>query len=189
MTFSGLQGEVLQGEVTLCTSKLTAQSREKSASLRRLFLPISPLGWALAPYIEDLTRVVIFIWNEPSTSFMTSGVTGRNFPQSVFFSPMKNRAGPFFPQGKNWLVSSLARLTMFTESYCTTPGVGVALAFGLASACINVKVFRTSLFSNPTMDLVHVWYDDGSWSRILHSTIPTPIHDLKVKVTDLEFLC
>ena len=23
-----------------------------------------------------------------------------------------------------------------------------------------VKVFRTSLFPNPMMDLVHVWYDD-----------------------------
>ena len=88
------------------------------------------------------------------------------------------------------------------------------------------------------MDLVHVWYDDGYWSKILHSTIPTPymtlrsrsrifmlkflgphyfqtlwwiwfmfgmmidtglkfyavpstlpMHDLKVKVTDLELLC
>ena len=36
------------------------------------------------------------------------------------------------------------------------------------------------------MDLVHIWYDDRYWSKILHSTIPTPIHDLKVKVTDLE---
>ena len=39
------------------------------------------------------------------------------------------------------------------------------------------------------MDLVHVWYDDRYWSRILYSTIPTPIHDLKVKVTDLELSC
>ena len=44
-----------------------------------------------------------------------------------------------------------------------------------------VKVFRTSLFPNPMMDLVHVWYDDRYWSKI-----HTPIHDLKVKVTDLE---
>ena len=35
------------------------------------------------------------------------------------------------------------------------------------------------------MDLVHVWYDDRYWSKILHSTIPTPKHDLKVKVTYL----
>ena len=55
----------------------------------------------------------------------------------------------------------------------------------------NVKVFRTSLFPNPLMDLVYIWYGDRYWSKILFSTIPTPMHDLKVKVTDLEllFLC
>ena len=36
------------------------------------------------------------------------------------------------------------------------------------------------------MDLVHVWCDDRYWSKILHSAIPTPIHDFKVKVTDSE---
>ena len=46
-----------------------------------------------------------------------------------------------------------------------------------------VKVFRTSLFPNPLMDLVYIWYD-GYWSKILFSTIPTPMHDLRVKVTD-----
>ena len=39
------------------------------------------------------------------------------------------------------------------------------------------------------MDLVHVCYDDRYWSKILLSTISTPVHDLKVKVTDLELLC
>ena len=39
------------------------------------------------------------------------------------------------------------------------------------------------------MDLVYVWYDDSYWSKILFSTIPTAMHDLKVKVTDLELLC
>ena len=39
------------------------------------------------------------------------------------------------------------------------------------------------------MDLVFVWYEVKYWSKILHSTIPTPVHDLKVKVTDLELLC
>ena len=34
------------------------------------------------------------------------------------------------------------------------------------------------------MNLIHVWHDD--WSKILLGTIPTPVHDLKVKVTDLE---
>ena len=37
------------------------------------------------------------------------------------------------------------------------------------------------------MDLVHVWYDDRYWSKILHSTIP--INDFKVKATDLELFC
>ena len=39
------------------------------------------------------------------------------------------------------------------------------------------------------MDVVHVWYDDRYWSKILQGTIFTPIYDLKVKVIDLEFLC
>ena len=51
-----------------------------------------------------------------------------------------------------------------------------------------VKVFRTSLFPNPEVYLFHVWYDDRCWSRILCSTIPNPIHDFEVKITDLEFL-
>ena len=52
-----------------------------------------------------------------------------------------------------------------------------------------VKDFRTSLFPNPLMDLVHVWCDDRYWFKILHSAILTPIPDFKVKVTDLELLC
>ena len=39
------------------------------------------------------------------------------------------------------------------------------------------------------MDLVHVWYDDTYWSKISEGTIPIPVHDLEVKVTDFEFLC
>ena len=63
----------------------------------------------------------------------------------------------------------------------------------LSLASANVKVLcyilRTSIFPNHVMDLVHVWYDDRYWSKILCSTIPTPIHDRrKFKVTDLEFL-
>ena len=50
------------------------------------------------------------------------------------------------------------------------------------------KVFRTLLFPNPMIYLVDVWYDDRYWSKILCSTIPNPLDDLKVKVTDLEFL-
>ena len=50
-----------------------------------------------------------------------------------------------------------------------------------------VKVFRTSLFPNLVMDLVHMWYDDRYWSKLLCSTITIPLHSLKVKVTDLDF--
>ena len=32
-------------------------------------------------------------------------------------------------------------------------------------------------------------YDDRYWSKVLCSTIPIPLYDLKVKVMDLEFLC
>ena len=44
-------------------------------------------------------------------------------------------------------------------------------------------------FPNPVMYLVHVLFDDKYRSKILGSTIPTPVHDLKVKVTDLKFSC
>ena len=52
-----------------------------------------------------------------------------------------------------------------------------------------VEMFRTSLFQSPLMDLVYVWYmyEDIDWLNILHSTIPTPSHYLRVKVIDLEF--
>ena len=42
------------------------------------------------------------------------------------------------------------------------------------------------LYCYPVMYLVHVWYDDRYWSKILWVTILAPVHDLKVKVTDSE---
>ena len=36
------------------------------------------------------------------------------------------------------------------------------------------------------MDLIHVWHYDRILYTILRSTIPIPVHDLKVKVTDTE---
>ena len=39
------------------------------------------------------------------------------------------------------------------------------------------------------MDLVYIRYDDRYWSKILFTTIPDLMSDLKVKVTDLELLC
>ena len=57
-------------------------------------------------------------------------------------------------------------------------------AAALASASRNVevfiKVFKTSLFPNLITDLIHLWYDDTYWSKILHSTIPNPLSYVKV---------
>ena len=66
-----------------------------------------------------------------------------------------------------------------------------ALALGLESTNVKVfvKVFKTSLFPNLITDLIHLWYDYTHWSKILHSTIPTTLGHVKVKVTDLEFSC
>ena len=98
-----------------------------------------------------------------------------------------------------WLIWVFAGRTLISSpEQCSRRAIVLppvsASALALASVSTNVKsftlkVFRTSLFPNLMMDLVHVWYDDGYWSKILQTTIPTPIHDLKVKVTDLELLC
>ena len=37
------------------------------------------------------------------------------------------------------------------------------------------------------MDFIHLWRDDRALSKILRSTVPIPVHGLKVKVTDFEF--
>ena len=52
---------------------------------------------------------------------------------------------------------------------------------------IYVKVFETlKVFLNPQMGLVYILYYCRCWYKILLSTIHTPAHDLKVKLTDLE---
>ena len=51
----------------------------------------------------------------------------------------------------------------------------------------SLKFFKTSLFPNLITDLIHLWYDDTYWSKILCSTcIPTTLGHVKVKVKDLE---
>ena len=69
------------------------------------------------------------------------------------------------------------------------PALALALALVLASTNVKVfvKVFKTSLFPNLITDLIHLWYDDTYWSKILRST--TTLGHVKVKVTDLEFSC
>ena len=39
------------------------------------------------------------------------------------------------------------------------------------------------------MDFIHLWHDDRALSKILRSSIPIPVHDLKVKVMDFDFFC
>ena len=53
----------------------------------------------------------------------------------------------------------------------------VKVRLGIFMLKFYVEVFRTSLFPNPLMDLVHVWYDDRYWSKILRGTIYTPVPD------------
>ena len=49
--------------------------------------------------------------------------------------------------------------------------------------------FYDLIICKPSDDFDHVWYDKRYWFKIWRSTIPTPVQYLKVKVTDLEFLC
>ena len=42
----------------------------------------------------------------------------------------------------------------------------------------------------PSVDFIQLWRDKRALSKILCSTIPIPVHDLKIKVTDFQFfLC
>ena len=56
------------------------------------------------------------------------------------------------------------------------------------SFVINVLQFQF-FFAKPSMDLIQLWRDDRALSKILCRTIPIPVHDLKIKVTDFEFFC
>ena len=63
-----------------------------------------------------------------------------------------------------------------------------ALAWASTNVKVFVKVFKTALFPNLITDLIHLWYDDTYWSKILRSTIPTTLGHIKV-ITDLEISC
>ena len=39
------------------------------------------------------------------------------------------------------------------------------------------------------MDFIQLWCDDRALSKVLCSIIPIPMHDLKIKVTDIDFFC
>ena len=47
--------------------------------------------------------------------------------------------------------------------------------------------FGLLVFAKPSMDFIQLWRDDRALSKILCSTIPIPVHDFKIKVTDFEF--
>ena len=49
--------------------------------------------------------------------------------------------------------------------------------------------YNFSFFAKPSMDFIQLWRDNRALSKILCSTIPIPVHDLKIKVTDFEFFC
>ena len=49
--------------------------------------------------------------------------------------------------------------------------------------------YNFSFVAKTSMDFIQLWRDDRALSKILCSTIPIPVHDLKIKVTDFEFFC
>ena len=58
------------------------------------------------------------------------------------------------------------------------------LEFLYKSFVINVLQFQ---FFLPSLQWIQLWHDNRALSKILCSTIPIPVHDLKIKVTDFEF--
>ena len=75
------------------------------------------------------------------------------------------------------------------QKFLSAPSALMTMTLRSRSQNLNVKVFKTSLFPNLITDLIHLWYDDTYWSKILRNTIPTTLGHVKVKVTDLEFKC
>ena len=54
--------------------------------------------------------------------------------------------------------------------------------------CPTQKVTNLDFFfAKPSMDFIQLWRDDRTLSKILCSSIPIPVHDLKIKVTDFDF--
>ena len=50
-------------------------------------------------------------------------------------------------------------------------------------------IFFFFFFAKLSMDFIQLWHDNRVLSKILCSTIPIPVHDFKIKVTDFEFFC
>ena len=58
------------------------------------------------------------------------------------------------------------------------------------SFVINVLQFQFFFFffffAKPSMHFIQLWCDDRALSKILCSTIPIPVHDIKIKVLHIE---
>ena len=65
---------------------------------------------------------------------------------------------PFIPTFVHLLVHSYVRSFVF-------PSQGQSF---------RIKVYKTSYFEDPLMDLVHIWYDGRYRSKVFNSTIATP---------------
>ena len=45
-------------------------------------------------------------------------------------------------------------------------------------------------FAKPSMDFIQLWHDNTALSKILCTTIPIRVYDLKIKLKDFDFfLC
>ena len=49
--------------------------------------------------------------------------------------------------------------------------------------------YNFNFFAKPSMDFIQLWRDDRALSKSLCSTIPIPVHDHKITVTEFEFFC
>ena len=89
--------------------------------------------------------------------------------------------------GEHYGIMALNKLIFSTPEQRSRRAIVLPLASALASAStlasvsastnvkVFVKVFKTSLFPNLITDLLHLWYNDTYWSKILCSTIPTTL--------------
>ena len=66
------------------------------------------------------------------------------------------------------------------QKFLSTPSALMAVTLRSISQTYNSNV--PNLINN----LIHLWYDDTYWSKILPSSIPTPLVHVKVKVTAMS---
>ena len=106
---------------------------------------------------------------------------------------MSKFLGSHYLYTKRWILFLFGIMIDTGQKFLSAPSALMTVTLRSRSQNLNVnvfvKVFKTSLFPNLTTDLIHLWYDDIYWSRILRSTSHTTIGHVKVKVTDLEFKC